>query len=136
MRHPDDRRSVRLALCAAFLVGAVYRLAAEEPIILRPKTAYYHLGGSWSFLRAESGIATLAGVQGLAFAIQEEDEPGLGFGRAPTWARFLVRGLLPWLIVWASNPRVGPHPGLTPSFSADPHVQEVIERPAPILLLA
>jgi diguanylate cyclase (GGDEF)-like protein len=107
MRHPDDRRSVRLALCAAFLVGAVFRLAAEEPIILRPDAAFYHLGGSWSFLRDASGSATLADVQGLAFATQEENEPGLGFGGAPTWARFLVRGPVQggeWILEFAYPP--------------------------------
>lgn len=50
-------------------------------------------------------------------------------------AVFLVRGLLPWLIVWASSPGVGPIQAFTASFSGDPHVQEVIEKSAPILLL-
>ena len=49
-------------------------------------------------------------------------------------AVFLVRGLLPWLIIWASNPGLGPVGALTASFSSDPKVAEVIEQSAPILL--
>lgn len=49
-------------------------------------------------------------------------------------AVFLVRGLLPWLIVFASNPSVGFLGSFTASFSNDPHIKEVIEQSAPILL--
>ncbi len=47
---------------------------------------------------------------------------------------FLVRGLLPWAIVWATLPELGPMGALTASFSNDPHVHEAIEKAAPILL--
>lgn len=50
-------------------------------------------------------------------------------------AVFLVRGLLPWLIIWVSNPSLGPIGAFTASFSSDPHVKEVIEQSAPILLM-
>src|SRR3989338_4943755 len=49
-------------------------------------------------------------------------------------AVFLVRGLLPWLIVFASNPSLGFLGSFTTSFSNDPHIKEVIEQSAPILL--
>jgi len=49
---------------------------------------------------------------------------------------FLVRGLLPWLIVWIVNPGLGPIGALTASFSSDPNVVEAIEKSAPILLAA
>ena len=49
-------------------------------------------------------------------------------------AVFLVRGLLPWLIVFASNPSLGFLGSFTASFSNDPHIKEVIEQSAPILL--
>ncbi|MEK6892237.1 MAG: DUF475 domain-containing protein [Nanoarchaeota archaeon] len=49
-------------------------------------------------------------------------------------AVFLVRGLLPWLIVFASNPSLGFIGSFTASFSNDPHIKEVIEQSAPILL--
>lgn len=48
---------------------------------------------------------------------------------------FLVRGLLPWIIVWLSNPALGPLGALTATFSNDPAVIETIERSAPILLV-
>ena len=50
-------------------------------------------------------------------------------------AVFLVRGLLPWLIVYGSNPALGFLGSFTASFSADPHIKEIIESSAPILLV-
>ncbi len=50
-------------------------------------------------------------------------------------AVFLVRGLLPWLIIWASSPSLGFLGSFTASFSSDPHVKEIIEQSAPILLI-
>ena len=49
-------------------------------------------------------------------------------------AVFLVRGLLPWLIVWLSTPSLGPIEALTATFSSDPAVMEAIEASAPMLL--
>ncbi|MCX6735206.1 MAG: DUF475 domain-containing protein [Candidatus Peregrinibacteria bacterium] len=49
-------------------------------------------------------------------------------------AVFLIRGLLPWLIIWAVNPSLGPIEALTATFSNDPHVKESIEMAAPILM--
>ena len=49
-------------------------------------------------------------------------------------AVFLVRGLLPWLIIWMSNPGLGAVGALTASFSSDPRVAETIKESAPILL--
>jgi uncharacterized protein len=48
---------------------------------------------------------------------------------------FLIRGLLPWVIIWATNPSLGPIDAITATFSNDPTVTEAIERSAPILLL-
>ncbi len=50
-------------------------------------------------------------------------------------AVFLVRGVLPWIIVWAVLPSLGPIGALTATFSSDPHVIEAIEKSAPILLI-
>ncbi len=50
-------------------------------------------------------------------------------------AVFLIRGLLPWLIVWAAVPSLGPVGALTATFSSDPRVIEAIETSAPILLI-
>jgi hypothetical protein len=48
---------------------------------------------------------------------------------------FLVRGLLPWAIIWATLPSLGPIGALTATFSNDPHVAEAIEAASPILLV-
>jgi uncharacterized protein len=50
-------------------------------------------------------------------------------------AVFLVRGLLPWLIVWAATPKIGPIQALTATWSSDPSVHRAIEAASPILLL-
>ena len=48
---------------------------------------------------------------------------------------FLVRGTLPWFIVWATNPSIGPWGALMASFSNDPHVAESLKQSTPFLLL-
>jgi hypothetical protein len=48
---------------------------------------------------------------------------------------FVVRGLLPWAIVWASSPGIGAWGALIASFSSDPSVIKAIEGSAPILLV-
>ncbi len=50
-------------------------------------------------------------------------------------AVFLIRGILPWVIVWAVLPSLGPIGALTATFSSDPHVIEAIETSTPILLI-
>lgn len=56
-----------------------------------------------------------------------------------TWgiliAVFLVRGILPFLIILATNPSLGPLGAITLTFSSDPHVAATIEKSAPILLI-
>lgn len=51
------------------------------------------------------------------------------------FAVFVIRGLLPWIIVWATNPDFGFVGSLTATFSEDPRVIEAIEASAPILLM-
>jgi len=51
------------------------------------------------------------------------------------FAVFVIRGLLPWVIVWASTPSLGPMGALTATFSNDPKVIEAIETAAPALLM-
>lgn len=50
------------------------------------------------------------------------------------FAVFVMRGLLPWAIVWATNPSLGPVGALTATFSNDPKIHHSIEASAPILL--
>ncbi len=51
------------------------------------------------------------------------------------FAVFVIRGLLPWAIVWASLPSLGPIGALTATFSSDPKVVEAVEKAAPVLLI-
>src|SRR3989344_9673525 len=51
------------------------------------------------------------------------------------FAVVIVRGLLPWLIVWLSLPGQTPLQALTATFSNDPKVIEAIEFSSPILLV-
>ncbi len=56
-----------------------------------------------------------------------------------TWglffAVFVVRGLLPWLIVWLSVPGLGPMEAFASTLSGDPSVVHAVEKSAPILLM-
>lgn len=49
-------------------------------------------------------------------------------------AVFLLRGLLPWGILWATNPQLGPIGAFGAALSSDPSVVEAIEKSSPILL--
>jgi len=49
-------------------------------------------------------------------------------------AVFVVRGLLPLLIVYFSAPGLGLWNALVATFSSDPHVLEIIEKQTPVLL--
>lgn len=51
------------------------------------------------------------------------------------FAVFVIRGLLPWAIVWGVTPSLGPIGALTATFSNDPTVVEAIETSAPLLLI-
>ncbi|MEI7688817.1 MAG: DUF475 domain-containing protein [Candidatus Nomurabacteria bacterium] len=51
------------------------------------------------------------------------------------FAVFVVRGLLPWIIIWATMPSLGPIGSLTAAFSNNPSVHSAVESSAPILLL-
>jgi len=46
------------------------------------------------------------------------------------FAVFIIRGVLPWLIVWLTTPSLGPVEALTATFSSDPRVMEA-SRPRP-----
>lgn len=49
-------------------------------------------------------------------------------------AVFVVRGLLPWAIIWGTSPSLGPIGALTATFSSNPMVKEIIEQSVPALL--
>ncbi len=50
-------------------------------------------------------------------------------------AVFIVRGLLPWVIIWATIPSLGPIGAFTATFSNDPAVHTAIGLATPILLM-
>lgn len=50
------------------------------------------------------------------------------------FAVFMIRGLLPWIIVWFATPELGPIGALTATFSNDPKVIAAVEASSPILL--
>ncbi|PIS39737.1 MAG: hypothetical protein COT33_00445 [Candidatus Nealsonbacteria bacterium CG08_land_8_20_14_0_20_38_20] len=51
-------------------------------------------------------------------------------------AVFLVRGLLPWFIVWLANPSLGPIGAFQGTFSNDPEIMASVEKSSPLLLIA
>lgn len=51
------------------------------------------------------------------------------------FAVILVRGLLPWIIIWATVPSLGPIGAFTATFSNDPSVHTAIDTASPILLM-
>lgn len=51
------------------------------------------------------------------------------------FAVFVVRGLLPFTIVWAANPTLGPVGVFFAAFSNDPHIAGAIEKSSPLLLM-
>ncbi len=56
-----------------------------------------------------------------------------------TWgiliAVFVVRGALPWLIVWVMTPGLGPWEAFTASLTGDPAALKAIEDSSPVLLM-
>lgn len=50
-------------------------------------------------------------------------------------AVFVIRGLLPWIIVWATAPQLGMKGSLVATFSNDASVREAVEKAAPNLLI-
>lgn len=51
------------------------------------------------------------------------------------FAVFVIRGLLPWLILFITTPELGLMGTLSATFSGDPRANEAIEKSSPILLM-
>jgi len=49
-------------------------------------------------------------------------------------AVFIIRGVLPWIIIWVVNPGLGPIGSFMATFSNDPSIKHSIEQSAPILM--
>ncbi len=89
------------------------------------------------------GLALFETISSIDNAIINAEVLGTMSAKARRWfliwgiliAVFLVRGLLPWIIIWASAPDLGFLGSLTATFSNDPKVHEIIEKAAPPLLM-
>jgi hypothetical protein len=51
------------------------------------------------------------------------------------FAVFIIRGILPWMIIYLSAPSLGFGGALTATFSNDPKIHEIIESSSPLLLM-
>ncbi|MBI4038981.1 DUF475 domain-containing protein [Candidatus Daviesbacteria bacterium] len=100
--------------------------------------------GIWEIILIIGGLVLFETVSSVDNAIiNAQVLSGMG-QKARKWflvwglliAVFVVRGVLPWLIVWAVSPNLGPIGSLTATFSGDPNVTAAIESSAPILLIA
>lgn len=95
------------------------------------------------FLLTILGLALFESVSSVDNAIINAEVLAHMSQRARRWfllwgfllAVVLVRGLLPWAIVWATVPSLGPIGALTAAFSSNPQVAAAIEQAAPQLLL-
>ena len=89
------------------------------------------------------GLSLFEGVSSLDNAIINAEVLRTMGEKARRWflvwgiffAVFVVRGVLPWLILFAVSPELGFWGSLTATFSNDPRAAEAIARSAPILLM-
>lgn len=96
----------------------------------------------FSWILTIAGLALFETVSSIDNAVINAEVLGTMSQRARRWflfwgilfAVFVVRGLLPWVIVWVSLPALGPIGALTATFSNDPHIVEALHAAAPILL--
>lgn len=95
-----------------------------------------------SILLIIGGLALFEIIVSVDNAIVNADVLSTMSAKARRWflvwgllfAVFIVRGLLPWIIVWVMNPDLGFIGSLTATFSSNPAVIESIEKSTPILL--
>lgn len=89
------------------------------------------------------GLCVFETVSSIDNAIINAEVLGTMGERARRWflfwgllfAVFAVRGLLPWFIVWAATPGIGPIQALTAAFNGDPTAMQAVEKSAPVLLV-
>jgi len=88
------------------------------------------------------GLAVFEGVSSFDNAVINADVLGTVGPKAKKWfltwglffGVFVIRGLLPWLILWLATPGVGPIDTLLSMFQNNPSAKEAVESAAPILL--
>jgi uncharacterized protein len=97
----------------------------------------------WTILLTIAGLTLFETVSSIDNAIINAEVLSTMSPKGRKWfllwgilfAVFVVRGVLPWLIVFATTPSLGFFGSLTATFSNDPSVHESIEKSAPILLM-
>ncbi len=97
----------------------------------------------FSMILTVGGLCLFEVISSIDNAIINAEVLGTMQARARRWflfwgilfAVFVIRGILPWLIVWLTTPDLGPIGALISTFSSDPKVHEAMERSAPVLLL-
>ncbi|OGE73555.1 MAG: hypothetical protein A3I07_03885 [Candidatus Doudnabacteria bacterium RIFCSPLOWO2_02_FULL_42_9] len=97
----------------------------------------------WALLLTVAGLSLFEIITSVDNAIINAEVLSTMGQRARRWfllwgiliAVFLVRGLLPLVIVWAANPGLGFMGSLTATFSNDPRVIAAVEQSSPILLI-
>ncbi len=52
------------------------------------------------------------------------------------FAVIVVRGMLPWILIWITNPTLGPMGALTATWNENVAIQQSLEKSAPFLLVA
>jgi len=100
--------------------------------------------GLLTMLLTVAGLSLFETVSSIDNAIINAEVLGTMRRKARQWfliwgilsSVFIVRGLLPWLIVWLATPGLGPVSAITATFSSNPAVLEAVEASAPILLIA
>lgn len=98
---------------------------------------------SFDFLIILIGLVLFEVISSLDNAVINADVLRTMSDRARRWfllwgiliAVFLVRGLLPTVIVWIASPSLGLWGAFSASFSSDPHIIEIVEKAKPILLI-
>ena len=88
------------------------------------------------------GLALFESINSIDNAVINAEVLGKVGAKARRWfltwgvffAVFLVRGLLPLLIVWIATPNIGLWGAFTATLSSDPSVALAVERSAPVLL--
>lgn len=96
----------------------------------------------WSIILTVGGLCLFEIISSVNNAIVNAEVLSTMGQRSRKWFLFwgllfavlVVRGLLPWLIVWLATPSLGPIGALTATFSNDPRVHMAIEASSPILL--
>lgn len=97
----------------------------------------------WSIILTIAGLCLFETISSVDNAIINAEVLSSMGEKARRWflfwgllfAVFIMRGVLPWVIIWATTPSLGFLGSFTATFSNDPAIAETVEKSAPILLI-